>query len=139
MLGKMLKKIFYNSLILTSFIIIVFSQACDDTLNQIDNSFIPEQDISFNDHLLRVFELKCNNAGCHNSQFRAGGVSLASCAEATESPLVVFPHEPDNSSLIWSIENQSGASQMPPLGYQPLTENQRRAIRTWIEEGAKCN
>ena len=135
----MYKKIFLNFTLATLFVVILFSQACDDTLNQVDDSFIPEQDVSFNDHLLRVFELKCNNSGCHNSQFRAGGISLANCSEATENPLVVFPHEPDNSSLIWSIEGQSGASQMPPLGYQPLTENQRKGIKTWIAEGAKCN
>ena len=136
---RMNKNFLANSALIISFIIILFSQACDDTLNQIDDIIIPEQNVSFNEHLLPVFEAKCNNSGCHNSQYRAGGISLSTCAETTESPLVVFPHEPDNSSLIWAIENQSGASQMPPLGYQPLTENQRKGIRVWIEEGAKCN
>lgn len=135
----MAKKIFYNTAIVVSFFIIMFSQACDDTLNQIDDSYIPEENISFNDHLLRVFQLKCNNSGCHNSQFRAGGLSLETCAEATENPLIVFPHEPNTSSLVWAIEGRSGASQMPPLGYQPLTENQRRGIIKWIEEGARCD
>ena len=135
----MVKKILYNILFIASFGIILFSQACDDTLNQIDDIILPTQDVSFNDDLLQVFEAKCNTSGCHNSQFRAGGVSLSSCAEATESPLVVFPYEPDNSTLIWAIEGQSGASQMPPLGYAALTENQRKAIRAWVDEGAKCN
>ena len=134
-----MKKIIYSFPLLVFISIILISQACDDTLNQIDDSFIPEENISFNDHLLPVFLAKCNNAGCHNSEYRAGGISLSTCAEATENPLVVFPHEPNNSSLVWAIENQSGASQMPPLGYQPLTENQRRGIKKWIEEGAKCN
>lgn len=133
------KKFLYNLAFIVSFLLLLFSQACDDTLNQIDDEILPTQNVSFNDHLLRVFQVKCNNAGCHNSQFRAGELSLETCVEAIESPLVVFPGEPDNSSLIWAIENQSGASQMPPLGYQPLTENQRKAIRVWIEEGAKCN
>lgn len=135
----MRKIILYIPLVIGISLIFVLSPACDDTLNQIDDKIIPDQNVSFNEHLLPVFQLKCNNSGCHNSQYRAGGLSLETCAEATESPLIVFPFEPDNSSIIWAIENQSGASQMPPLGYQPLTENQRKGIRTWIEEGAKCN
>jgi uncharacterized membrane protein len=130
------KNFLANSALIISFIIILFSQACDDTVGP---GILPEENVSFNEHLLQVFQLKCNTAGCHNSQYKAGGISLETCAETTESPLVVFPYEPDNSSLIWAIEGKSGASQMPPLGSQPLTENERKAIRAWVKEGAKCN
>lgn len=135
----MIKRFVIYFSFLTLITVTLFLQSCDDTLNQIDDSFIPEKDISFSIHLQPVFEAKCNNADCHNSQFRAGGISFSSCAEATENPLVVFPYEPGNSTMVWAIENQSGASQMPPLGYQPLTSNQIRGIKTWIAEGAKCN
>ena len=138
-MATQLKKNFINASILFFFFIIIFTQACDDTLNQIDDSFIPEENVSYSSHIQPVFEAKCNTSDCHNNADRAGGLAFTSWAETTANPLVVFPFEPNNSSLIWAIENQSGAQQMPPLGSVPLTENQRRGVRTWIAEGAQNN
>lgn len=113
---------------------------CDDTINQedLDSITIPSSNVSFNQYIQPVFNARCNNAGCHNSTDRAGGLSLSSHAEATSDFLVVAPGLPDNSKLIWSIEGRS-AYPMPPIGYRPLTKNQIAGIRTWIKEGAKNN
>lgn len=113
---------------------------CDDTINQedLDSITIPSSNVSFNQYIQPVLNARCNNAGCHNSTDRAGGLSLSSHAEATSDFLVVAPGLPDNSKLIWSIEGRS-AYPMPPIGYRPLTKNQIAGIRTWIKEGAKNN
>ncbi len=120
--------------------IVTLFLACDDTLtNQdIDNKIIPPSNVSFSEYIQPVFQIKCNNTNCHNSQDRAGGLSLDNHAEATSNFLVVMPGTPDNSKLIWSIEGRS-TNAMPPVGWPPLTKNQITGIRTWIKEGAKNN
>jgi hypothetical protein len=113
---------------------------CDDTINQheLDSIVIPPSNVSFNKYIQPVFDGKCNNAGCHNGSDRASGLSLSNHASATSDFLIVAPGLPDNSKLVWAIEGRT-TSIMPPLGYWPLTKNQREGIITWIREGAKNN
>ncbi|MEW6653684.1 MAG: c-type cytochrome domain-containing protein, partial [Bacteroidota bacterium] len=108
------------------------------TYQDIDSKVIPSSNVSFGEYIQPVFRLKCNNANCHNSQDRAGKLSLDNHAEATSNFLVVFPGMPDNSKLVWAIEGRT-TSPMPPIGLPPLTKNQINGIRTWIKEGAKNN
>ncbi|KAF0152081.1 MAG: hypothetical protein FD143_1375 [Ignavibacteria bacterium] len=118
----------------------LFFCGCDDTLtNQdLDSKIIPTSNVSFGEYIQPVFRLKCNNTNCHNSQDRAGRLSLDTHADATNNVLVVFPGMPDNSKLVWAIEGRT-TSPMPPVGWAPLTKNQINGIRTWINEGAKNN
>lgn len=125
------------------FLIVLFSSfffACDDTLTNedIDNKVIPTSNVSFGEYIQPVFQIKCNTTNCHNSQDRAGGLSLDNHAETTSNVLVVFPGMPDNSKLVWAIEGRT-TKPMPPVGWPPLTKNQITGIRTWIKEGAKNN
>ncbi len=122
---------------------LTFISSCDDTLNQnpIDNIIIPSQDVSYNKYIQPIFNYKCNNSGCHNSQDFAGGIDLTTWNGAVSDPSVVFPFQPENSRLVWAIEGISGANPMPPIGapVTPLTRNQIEGIRTWIKEGADNN
>jgi len=93
--------------------------------------------VSFSQHIYPVLNIKCNNAGCHDDQTRAGGISLTTWANVVADPTVVFPGEPQNSRLVWSIEGINYP--MPPVGYPTLTKNQIEGIKKWIEEGAKNN
>lgn len=113
---------------------------CDDTSTNadIDSVVIPTSNISFNKYILPIFDYKCNNANCHSSSGRAGGLSLDSYASVTSNSLVVYPGVPDNSKLVWAIEGRT-VSPMPPIGYPVLLPTQVKAIRTWISEGAKNN
>ena len=135
-----MKKIFFNILLAGSFSAFIFTQACDDTITaqDIDSRVIPDADVSFQQHIQPVFELKCNTAGCHNDQDRAGGLSFTTWANTTADVQVVFPGDPTVSKLVWSIE-RTGVYPMPPNGYWPLTTNQIEGIKTWIKEGAKNN
>ncbi len=135
-----MNKILAPFLFCAIFIFVVLFAACDDSINarDIDNQIIPAQNVSYSEHIQPVFNVKCNNSGCHNSSDMAGGLSLITWANTVSDPAVVFPFEPDVSKLYWAITN-NGAQLMPPLGYQPLTQNQIDGIKTWIREGAKNN
>lgn len=133
-----MKKAIYNLISGILFILVIAFSACDDTLNtgELDNIIIPSSGVSFNRHLLPVFELKCNNSGCHNDVDRAGFLSLASWQSATSNLDVVFPGEPESSSLVRSIQGLNNTP-MPPPNYYPLTKNQIDGIIIWVREGAK--
>lgn len=121
------------------FIAVLFI-ACDDTLTEadLDKKIIPSKDVSYNEYIQPVFQLKCAQAGCHNSKDKAGGLNLDSHYGATSNTQIVFPGLPENSKLVWSIEGRSNYP-MPPVGYSPLTKNQIDGIKIWIKEGAKNN
>lgn len=114
---------------------------CKDTItgSQLDQRTIPDSNVSYQQDIQPIFDLKCSNSGCHDNASMAGGVSLSTWANTTADPGVVFPGKPDNSRLVWTIEHYAGEPPMPPVGYPSLTQNQIRGIRTWIQEGAKNN
>ncbi|MGE5432291.1 MAG: c-type cytochrome domain-containing protein [Syntrophomonadaceae bacterium] len=130
----------YNILFAVVFLAIAIIAGCKDTVtNQsVDEHQIPSKNVSYNNDIQPLFEVKCNNSGCHDDQSRAGGISLTSYQNTTSDPTMVVAGYPDNSRLIWVI--QPGASnQMPPIERPQLTKNQRDGIATWIKEGAKPN
>jgi hypothetical protein len=123
-------------LILSSILLI----SCEDTqtIEDVDKIPIPASNVSFSKHIFPVFNVKCNNSGCHNDESRAGGVSLTTWAGATD-PRIVVKGDPTTSVMVWSIDRLPGAKWMPPNGYPGLTQEQRTGIKTWIAEGALNN
>ena len=124
-------------------LLIVNFIACDDTItiNDVDNTTIPDENVSFADHIYPLLQVKCAFSGCHASPSPADGLDFTTYANVTSDVTVVFPGEPDLSSMVWAIEpNNTAASKMPPIETGlALTENQINGIRTWIKEGAKNN
>lgn len=135
-----MKQIISSLILLIFFIIISYTSGCKDsvTASEVDNRVIPDSNVSYSTDIQPVFNLKCTNAGCHEDASRAGGISLTTCANTKADLLVVFPGEPDNSTLVLAVEG-IGNYPMPPPGYPPLTPNQIKGIRTWVKEGAECN
>lgn len=135
---------FYSKLIFK--IIFLFSPlffvfiSCDDTvtIEDIDKKPIPTSNVSFSKHIYPVLNVKCNNSGCHNDESRAGGVSLTTWSNVTD-PRIVVRGDTTTSILVWSISKLPGAKWMPPINYPPLTQEQIRGIKTWIQEGAENN
>ena len=115
--------------------------SCKDTItgDQIDSVVIPSSNVSYQKYIQPVFNVKCIN--CHGNGAVDGGVNLTTWSNTTADPSVVFPGNPDNSSLVWSVQGRAGVSPMPPLDspYKPLTANQVNGVITWIKEGAKNN
>ncbi|MBU1101078.1 MAG: hypothetical protein KKA84_11810 [Bacteroidetes bacterium] len=124
--------------LLTLLLITVVS--CDDTITgtEIDKIQIPGRNVSYQEYIEPVLQIKCANNGCHDAISGAGGIVLVTHAHTTRDVSIVFPYNPDNSRLVWAIEGQTGTI-MPPLGYYPLTANQVEGIKTWISEGAQNN
>ena len=121
---------------------ILFLQGCDDTLTvkNVDDNPIPPDSVSFADHIYPVFQVKCAFSGCHAQPNPAVGIDLSTWAGVTADPNIVFPFEPDLSRLVWSIEGRAGIAPMPIVGYStPVTPDQLRGIRKWIDEGALDN
>jgi mono/diheme cytochrome c family protein len=139
--GKM-KKRYTKYLIMTSTVFIVLlSQNCKDTItsNDVDNMVIPDSGVSYRQHIAPVFNAKCVN--CHGVGITEAGLDLTTWSGTVANPSIVFPGEPENSSLVWSIEGRPGFPAMPPVGspYNPLNQNQINGVRTWIAEGALNN
>ena len=130
-------KILYKILFLTSIAVIYLS--CDDTTTNVDNNVIPDSNISYSQHIQPIFNAKCVN--CHGVGYTKAGLNLTTWAGTTADPNIVFPGEPDNSKLVWSIEGNPAVSPMPPIDspYPALTQNQVNGVKTWIKEGAKNN
>jgi len=121
-----------------SFISLISYIGCDDTVTaeDIDKKDIPDSSVSYSQHIQPVLNIKCASAGCHDDGSRAGGLSLTSWTNTTSDLSVVFPGEPDNSSLVWVIEINVNISH-PVFPF--LTPDQIKGVRTWIKEGAKNN
>lgn len=116
--------------------------ACDDTItiDDVDNKVIPDSNVSFGEHIYPVLQVKCAFTGCHAGANPAGGLDLTTYGNVTADITVVFPGEPDLSSLVWTVEGTVGGLIMPPPGTGiVLTENQRKGFRIWVKEGAKNN
>ena len=137
MIKSIKKYLLFGSLISISLI------SCDDTgiNNDIDNIIIPSQNVSYAQYIQPVFNYKCTNSACHNSETRASGLDLTTWSGTVADPLVVSPGFPETSKIIWAVEGNSGSSPMPPPygSVPPLTENQIEGLRTWILEGANPN
>jgi len=127
-------------LVVISSLIIFY--ACDSSgITNIDEVIIPSQNVSYSQYIQPIFNYKCTNSGCHDSETKAAGLDLTTWSGATADPLIVLPGFPESSKLIWSVEGGSGTSLMPPPygTVTPLNDNQIQGLKTWISEGAKYN
>jgi hypothetical protein len=132
--------------IISVIIIILFSAVtiffgCKDTVtaSQIDSVVIPSTNVSYSKYIQPVFNNRCTPS-CHNSFSTDAGINLTSWSGVVANPNVVFPYQPDNSTLVLAIEGNPSVPAMPPKGvYKPLTSNQIQGVITWIKEGAKNN
>jgi hypothetical protein len=111
---------------------------CDDTLtpDDVDNRIIPQSDVSYSLHIAPILELKC--VSCHNPSRPDGGVELSTWIGVT-NPNILTKGSAETSIIVWTVERRSGFPPMPPLQYLPLTTEQIRGLRTWIDEGAENN
>ncbi|MFA8343619.1 MAG: hypothetical protein ACEPO8_11685 [Rhodothermaceae bacterium] len=113
--------------------------ACDGTVAEVENTIIPDKDVSFKAHIEKPLLIKCATAGCHNNTTSAGGYTLTGYINITQPPFV-YKFSPE-TSLLALVINGTSPKQMPPLGATtaPLTKNQVNGIITWIKEGAQDN
>ncbi len=134
-------KRFLPQYIIISLLLLLIFVACDDSLSSeyLDDIEIPSSDVSYNEYIQPVFNVKCGTSGCHDDGTRAGDYSVSNWANVVY-PGIVDPGNVETSRLVWRIEG-IGVPMMPPIGsiVRPLTKNQVDGIKTWIKEGAKNN
>jgi hypothetical protein len=92
--------------------------------------------IDYQQRVHPILALKC--LPCHSAQRRAGGLSLASYADALDagrSGAAVHPGDADGSLLVRRITGEL-APRMP-LGQPPLSPDEVDTLRNWINQGAR--
>ena len=116
----------------------IISVSCDDTgPTEIP---LPEENVSYSQHIQPLFNTYCNSSGCHNSEDGAGGIRLTSYGDIFATPFLVIPRAPEESTLYLSVSGQTINIMPPPYGNTfPLNDNQINGIKVWIEEGAEAN
>ncbi len=129
-------KILYKILLVACVSVIYFG--CDDTVTvkDVDNRVIPDSNVSYINDIRPVLEVKC--VGCHGRDRTEGGVNLSEWTYFVDYTIVV-PNFPENSELVWVIEDNGIYSHRGKQKYVPFTDNQIRGTKTWIAEGALNN
>ncbi len=139
MIYKMMR--FSLQYIIISLLLVLIFTACDDSLStqDLDNIIIPSENVSYNEYIQPVLNVKCAASECHDDGTRAGDYSVTNWANVVY-PGIVDPGNVETSRLVWRIEGL-GVPVMPPVGaiVRPLTKNQVNGIKVWIKEGAKNN
>jgi mono/diheme cytochrome c family protein len=82
-----------------------------------------------------IFQTRC--LSCHGHDKQRGGLRLDGKAALAggDSGVVIVPGHSDKSPLMRRISSSDAAQRMPPKG-EPLTSEQVRVLRDWIEQGA---
>lgn len=115
-----------------------FVGACNEgAITNPGQIIFPESGVSFGRQVLPLFELGCNQSGCHNEIDQAGGVSLASYFDLFRRPGLVLPGDSAGSVL-----GQIAGERLPHLEVPIsliINQNQRHGIQVWIQEGASNN
>lgn len=82
---------------------------------------------------LRLLEHRC--LSCHNDLDRAGEVSLETQAGVLDTGLIE-PGDASVSHLLSVISETDGEPPSMPKDSDPLTSDEQKLLRTWIEQGA---
>lgn len=91
--------------------------------------------ISFRHKILPIMVASCGYSGCHDRATAAEGVVLVDYESIRRE---VRPGDPGDSELYESItENPNDEDFMPERPAAPLSSEQTRAIRDWINQGAE--
>jgi hypothetical protein len=114
-----------------------FSSCDEGFVTNPDQIIMPDSEVSFNRHIQPVFDLSCALSGCHDEFTQAGGLSLRSYSDVLASPGLVSPGDSTASVL-----RQVVRGVLPHIAYpmnELLTENHKKGIAIWIQEGASNN
>ena len=149
----MKRRYFYTAQIFALLALFLYAFSCSDN-GTAPEFIIPEQDISFYEHLQPMLEFHCGfESGCHSSLDTDNNLlyvelinkeSLMDHRLRDGKKLVDLSLHLDDPHLaplyLIVLEGYPEISdRMPPyyLNEKPLTDNQIEGIRKWIEEGAR--
>jgi hypothetical protein len=121
------------TLLLASIVILTTVSWITSCTHNADISNLPE--VCFKRDVQYIIGNNCAKSGCHNGSGEA--MPLTDYKEISNQ---VVAGNPDASPIYQAIIATWGEKKMPPD--QPLTQDNRTIIRTWIEQGAletKCD
>lgn len=91
----------------------------------------------FEEHIRPLLTRHCLK--CHGADEGAAGLDLTQPTKASQplpsGEVAIVPGAPDASELWRRITSEDPESRMPPEG-PPLSEDERREVRAWLEAGA---
>lgn len=100
---------------------------------------------NYPDAIKKILVGKCATAGCHNAASYKGAGSLQldswdNLFKGSSNGAVVIPYSPDNSSLLYFVNNNPdlGTTALPLMPYnaEPLSEAEYKTLRDWVANGA---
>ena len=99
--------------------------------------FSASAEINFNRDIRPIFNRSCT--GCHGGVKKAGGLSLITKEEAygkTENGLGIVPGNAEDS-MVYKLITHEDPSKRMPFEKTPLTEDEIKLIKDWINAGAQ--
>ena len=130
-----------KNLYLTLVALLLLIGACaDNFVVEPPDIVFPTSNVSFNSHVLPLFEESCATSGCHDefSWPQAGNLQLTSHANLFQEASMVVPFDSLNSRLVQTLSGR-GRSHPRSTTYEAVTLNQKRGVAIWVQEGAKNN
>lgn len=137
----MSKNVFIFSVFLFVWVFVFLAMNCHKQSTEPDNTFYPDSNLSFIQHIHPIFLNNCAYSGCHESISPANGLDLETLVPTFNSinGPVVIPFDAQNSRLYRVLLADDFGIPRMPKNRGMLPEAQIRAIKTWIEEGAIIN
>jgi len=103
----------------------------------------PPKEISFSKQIQPIIQTRCIECHATGGQgFQASGLSMEtydSLMKGTKFGPVIKPGDAVSSTLMRLIEGKADPSIRMPHGKQPLTDEQIKLFKEWINQGAKDN
>jgi hypothetical protein len=106
---------------------------------------LPDSNLNYTDHIFPLFSAKCGSEdGCHSTYFGslpANGLDLTQYDNLINhlvndsEPIIIPGHGAESFLYRILLEPLLGRRQMPP-DRAPLSVNNIKGIKTWIDEGA---
>ena len=102
-----------------------------------------QKEVSFSQQVQPIIQARCIECHATGGQgFQASGLSMEtydSLMKGTKFGPVIKPGDAVSSTLMRLIEGKADPSIRMPHGKEPLTAEQIKIIKEWINQGAKNN
>ena len=136
-----LKTLTYLLLLIFGSALLIWNSCKDDIVSARNSSVVfPDSGVSYSKHVEVLFQETCAVSGCHAGGNAGGGLDLTKPSYSKlmdHNPRLVVSTQSSSSLLIQRLNGTFG--ERMPKNLDPLTENQLKGIKRWIDEGAANN
>lgn len=121
-----------NGVILCCFLFL-WGCSSQDTITAPQEIVFPESNVKFQNHVLPLLRLTCGVGICHSS---TSTIPLTNYTDVVSRAGLVIAKMPSESTLVQFME---GTLPHPVIVNYTYSDNQKKGVRTWINEGALNN